>query len=423
LAAGITIYAPAIILSTILGWNLNLTNLIIGVLVILYTVSGGTKAVSVTQKQEMAIMMGGMIIALIILFSLLPEEIGVGGAVEIAGRLGKLNLIDTDLDLSNRYTLWSGLLGSFFLAMSYFGTDQSQVQRYLGGKSVSESRLGLLMNAFVKVPMQFLILFIGAMVFVFYQFYQAPVFFNQAEVASVQTEGFQDKYQVAEAEYAQIFEEKRALLLGESENKWNRVEKLTQREKDLKQGIKEQLATAKADANVEDADYVFVSFVLNYLPHGLIGLLLAVIFSAAMSSTAGELNALASTTTVDIYKRNIKPEASDRHYLNSSRLFTLGWGLLALFFASTASQYENLIEFINIIGSLFYGTILGIFMCAFFLKNVNGNHVFIAGLVAQTLIFYLHFFTNEAVQYLWYNPIGCLTVMLLAFLISKVDNK
>ena len=424
LAAGITIYAPAIILSTILGWNLNLTNLIIGVLVILYTVSGGTKAVSVTQKQQMTVMMGGMLIALIILFQLLPDSITFGRAVEIAGRLGKMNVLDTSFDPNNKYTLWSGILGSFFLALSYFGTDQSQVQRYLGGKSMKESRLGLIMNAFVKVPMQFFILFIGTMVFVFYQFNQAPVFFNQAEISGVESKTFQEEYQQAEQEYNGIFEEKRNLLLAEDGENWEEITSLQARENGLRKGVKEKLEGAVGkDANIEDADYVFISFVLNYLPKGLVGLLLAVIFSAAMSSTAGELNALASTTTIDFYKRNYKQNASQQHYLNSSRLFTLMWGLIALFFASTASQYENLIEYINIIGSLFYGTILGIFLCAFFLKKVDGDQVFIAGIVAQAVIFTLHFSGQESIAYLWYNPIACLIVLSIAFLISKVYKK
>ncbi|AHM58575.1 sss sodium solute transporter superfamily protein [Flammeovirgaceae bacterium 311] len=418
LAAGITIYAPSIILSTILGWSLNLTILVIGALVILYTVSGGTRAVSQTQKQQMAVMMGGMVVALLVLLAKLPEDVDFGDAVAVAGNMGKLNLIDTSFDLNNRYTLWSGLLGGFFLSMSYFGTDQSQVQRYLGGRSIAESRLGLLMNGLIKVPMQFLILFIGAMVFVFYQFYQPPVYYNQPQLQLVQSPEAQQQLADYQQQFDQLFEQKKsaidAALAGE-EN-WEPVQKLQQEEKQLRQSVRGVITTASPDAEVKDSDYVFITFVLNYLPHGLIGLLLAVIFSAAMSSSAGELNALASTTVVDFYKRVVKPEASDSHYLLASKGFTLAWGMLALIFALTARQFENLIEFINIIGSLFYGTILGIFLVGFFLKRIVGAKVFYAALISEAAVLAVHFFGD--IEYLWYN-FSCILVIMLSWIFQN----
>ena len=420
LAAGITIYAPSIILSTILGWSLNLTILIIGVLVILYTVSGGTRAVSQTQKQQMAVMMGGMIIALIVLFAKLPEGIGVGDAVAVAGNMGKLNLIDTEFDLSNRYTLWSGLLGGFFLALSYFGTDQSQVQRYLGGRSITESRLGLLMNGLVKVPMQFLILFIGAMVFVFYQFYQPPVYYNQPQLQLVKQAEAQQQLSSYQQEFDRLFTEKRSAIETAlaGEGGWEEVKQLQLQEKTLRQSVRTVITSDDPEAEVKDSDYVFITFVLNYLPHGLIGLLLAVIFSAAMSSTAGELNALASTSIVDFYKRIIQQEGSDKHYLFASKAFTLAWGCLALFFALNATQFENLIEFINIIGSLFYGTILGIFLVAFFIKKVGGHAVFYAALIAEAVVIATHLYGN--IEYLWYNFIGCAMVIILSLIFQSL---
>lgn len=415
LAAGITIYAPSIILSTIMGWSLHATIMIIGGLVIIYTVSGGTKAVSQTQKQQMAVMMGGMIVALLVLLSKLPEGIDFTDAVAVAGNMGKLNIIETEFDLSNRYTLWSGLLGGFFLAMSYFGTDQSQVQRYLGGRSIAESRLGLLMNGLIKVPMQFLILFIGVMVFVFYQFYQPPVFYNQPQLLQVTSTEAQQQLAGYQQQFDELFKEKRtaieAALAGESA--WEPVKQLQEDEKVLRQQVRGIITSSNAEAEVKDADYVFITFVLNYLPHGLIGLLLAVIFSAAMSSTAGELNALASTAVVDFYKRVIKKEGSDIHYLRASRGFTLAWGLLALTFALTARQFENLIEFINIIGSLFYGTILGIFLVAFFFKQIRGAKVFYAAIITEAAVLALHYFGD--IEYLWYN-LSAVVVILLSWL-------
>lgn len=428
LAAGITIYAPAIILSTILGWHLTITNVLIGSLVIIYTVSGGTKAVSQTQQQQMAVMMGGMIVALIVLVWKLPDYVSFGEAITVAGNMGKMNLINLSFDLENRYTIWSGMLGSFFLFLSYFGTDQSQVQRYLSGKSVAESRLGLLLNGLVKIPMQFLILFIGVMVFVFFQFNQSPIFFNQAvkEKAMLGPEGSQIRQ--IERAYDELFIQKKeglqqALSLGgeASEEAFEQVQGLHQQEKELRKEVKALIVQADPLAEPKDTDYVFITFIMNYLPHGLIGLLLAVIFSAAMSSTAGELNALASTTTVDVYKRSVKKEAGETHYLKSSKLFTVMWGLLAIAFATYASLLDNLIEAVNILGSIFYGTILGIFLVAFYIKSVGANAVFYAALLAELIVIIIYMTTDLA--FLWLNPVGCGLVVLFGLLFQRFANK
>lgn len=428
LAAGITIYAPAIILSSILGWPLTVTNLVIGVLVIIYTVSGGTKAVSQTQKQQMAVMMGGMIIALIILIWKLPEYIQFGDAVEVAGNMGKLEMIDFSFDLSNRYTIWSGMLGSFFLFMSYFGTDQSQVQRYLTGKSIAESRLGLLLNGLLKIPMQFLILFIGVMVFVFFQFNQSPIFFNQAVKERVEQMEGGAAIKELEREYNLLFQEKKEVLERavdlegeEKEAAYQQAQQLQEKENSLRAEVKKVIVEADPLAEPKDTDYVFITFVMNYLPHGLIGLLLAVIFSAAMSSTASELNALGSTTTVDIYKRSVRKEGSDLHYLYSSKWFTFLWGVLAIGFALYASLLDNLIEAVNILGSLFYGTILGIFLVAFYLKKIKGNAVFYAAIVAELLIILCYMTTELA--FLWLNPLGCGLVIGFALLFQQIEGK
>ncbi|WMN10866.1 sodium:solute symporter [Marivirga salinae] len=428
LAAGITIYAPAIILSSILGWPLVYTTVIIGSLVIIYTVSGGTKAVSQTQKLQMIVMMGGMIVAGLFVVKLLPEDIGIVGATKIAGHLGKLDLINTEVDLENRYTLWTGLLGGLFVALSYFGTDQSQVARYLSGKSLTESRLGLMFNGLLKIPMQFVILFIGALVFVFYQFNQAPVFFNEAAKDEVYlNEEQKEKYQAVEQEYADLFEEKRRQVHLLSEAEGNEVEVLKEkisgihdREDQLRNEAKDIIKATNEDLETTDTDYVFITFVMENLPKGIIGLLLAVIFSAAMSSTASELNALASTSIIDIYKRNIYKKGSEKHYLIASKLFTLFWGLVAVFFATFAGLLDNLIQAVNILGSIFYGTILGIFLSGFFIKYIKGNAVFVGAVVAQMVVLYFYFFSEMA--YLWFNLLGCGIVILVGLLYQYLKN-
>jgi SSS family transporter len=432
LAAGITIYAPAIILSTILGWNLTMTNIFIGVLVIIYTVSGGTKAVSVTQKQQMAVMMGGMLVAGFMVVHYLPEDVSFGDAVAVAGKMGKMNVVDFSFDWNDRYNFWSGMTGGLFLALSYFGTDQSQVARYLGGKSVGESRLGLMFNGLLKIPMQFMILFIGVMVFVFYQFNQPPLFFNEAAKNKINNTEYAPDLEQLEAKHTALFEQKQLAVRGlvsamRTENDaaidaaQAEVESIASASSEVRTEVKSLISKAAPDAETKDTDYVFISFVMKYLPAGLVGLLLAVIFSAAMSSTASELNALASTTVVDIYKRSVKQDGSDLHYLRVSKLFTAAWGVLAIIFATYASLLDNLIQAVNIIGSIFYGTILGIFLVAFYFKYIKGHAVFIAALLAEAVVLYCFKYTDIA--FLWFNVIGCVAVIVFGLILQFALNQ
>ena len=431
LAAGITIFAPAIILSAVLGWDLLTLNIIIGFLVIIYTVSGGTKAVNVTQKQQMIIIFIGMLIAFFMIMSQLPENITFTNALEIAGASNKMEVLDFSFDLSNRYTVWTGILGGTFLMLSYFGTDQSQVQRYLSGKSVRESQLGLIFNGLLKVPMQFFILLIGVMVFVFYQFNASPLNFNPTVNDAIANSKYISEYQQLEAEHIQIENTKKLLFIdGFQLEEKQQIQDLNERDLAIK--AKSKLIIDKIDKEntldkieSNDKDYVFIHFILNNLPRGLIGLLLAVILSAAMSSTASELNALASTTAIDLYKRNVKGEKSDAHYVTASKWFTLVWGIVAISIACVANLFENLIELVNIIGSIFYGNVLGIFLLAFFFKKVNGNAVFKAALITQVLIcliFYFGIYNLEAqgldpiISYLWLNFIGCILVSFFSLL-------
>ena len=431
LAAGITIFAPAIILSAVLGWDLLTLNIIIGFLVIIYTVSGGTKAVNVTQKQQMIIIFIGMLIAFFMIMSQLPANITFTNALEIAGASNKMEVLDFSFDLSNRYTVWTGILGGTFLMLSYFGTDQSQVQRYLSGKSVRESQLGLIFNGLLKVPMQFFILLIGVMVFVFYQFNASPLNFNPTVNDAIANSKYISDYQQLEAEHIQIENTKKLLFIdGFQLEEKQQIQDLNERDLAIK--AKSKLIIDKIDKEntldkieSNDKDYVFIHFILNNLPRGLIGLLLAVILSAAMSSTASELNALASTTAIDLYKRNVKGEKSDAHYVTASKWFTLAWGIVAISIACVANLFENLIELVNIIGSIFYGNVLGIFLLAFFFKKVNGNAVFKAALITQVLIcliFYFGIYNLEAqgldpiISYLWLNFIGCILVSFFSLL-------
>ncbi len=418
LAAGITIFAPAIILSAVLGWDLVSLNIIIGVLVIIYTVTGGTKAVNVTQKQQMIIIFVGMVVAFYMIVDKLPENISFSKALDIAGASGKMQVLDFSFDLSNRYTVWTGFLGGTFLMLSYFGTDQSQVQRYLSGKSVRESQLGLLFNGLLKVPMQFFILLVGIMVFVFYQFNAAPINFNPKASEAVLNSEFAEEYRALENQYKQVEHDKKTLVLdGLQASEKVQLNALEIKSVALKEQAK--VIIEKADASVEtnDKDYVFIHFILNNLPRGLIGLLLAVILSAAMSSTASELNALASTTAIDLYKRNVKGEKSDAHFVKASKWFTLGWGILAILVACVANLFENLIEIVNIIGSIFYGNILGIFLLAFFVKFVRGKAVFIAAIITQILIVTVFFL--DWLPYLWLNLLGCALVMGIAIVLQS----
>jgi len=426
LAAGITIFAPAIILSAVLGWDLLTLNIIIGVLVIIYTVSGGTKAVSVTQKQQMAIIFIGMFAAFFIILSYLPQDISFSKALKIAGASGKMEVLDFSFDLNNRYTIWTGFLGGTFLMLSYFGTDQSQVQRYLSGKSVRESQLGLLFNGFLKVPMQFFILLVGVMVFVFYQFNEAPLNFNPAATNAVMNSSYSEDFVNLENDHKELeLQKKEAQLFyvehPEDQHIVEKITSLNNKEIEQRTAAKELILKADPSQEVNDKDYVFIHFILNNLPRGLIGLLLAVILSAAMSSTASELNALAATTTMDLYKRNETSEKNDMHYVLATKWFTLAWGILAILVASIANLFDNLIQLVNIIGSIFYGNILGIFLLAFFIKMVRGNAVFIAAILTQLIIIAVYFM--DLLPYLWLNLLGCILVMGLAILFQTISRK
>ena len=445
LAAGLTIFAPAIILSTILGWQLNLTILVLGAGVTLYTVSGGTKAVSVTQFHQMVIILAGMFVAAIVLVYKLPENVGFTDAVRFAGSMNKLQVVDFSWDLSNRYTFWSGMIGGVFLFLSYFGTDQSQVQRYLSGKTLTESRLGLMFNGLLKVPMQFLILFVGVLVFVFFQFNKSPLHFNEGNINAIKTnDTYALQYEALNKEHEILFARKKEVIntyIGQlkSENEAviatskGEVKNLMKEEKELRERAATLIKKAQPSASTKDTDYVFITFIRDFLPVGIVGLLLAVIFSASMSSTSSELNSLATTTVIDIYKRSFVKEQTDQHYLFVSKAFTLLWGGIAVLFAFSARLFENLIQAVNIVGSLFYGTILGIFLVGFFLKSVKGNAVFWSAILTELLILVI-FYLNEtgtpislggreivvSIGYLWLNLIGCTLVMIISLILNKI---
>ncbi|HEV2454118.1 MAG TPA: sodium:solute symporter [Verrucomicrobiae bacterium] len=427
LAAGITIYAPAIILSTVLGWNLGLTIILTGALVIVYTVAGGSQAVSLTQKWQMAIIFGGMAGAFVILLEKLPASLP--DAFAIAGTFKKINAVSFSLDPDRRYTFWTGLLGGFFLSLSYFGCDQSQVQRYLSGSSLRESRLGLMVNAVLKIPMQFFILLLGVMLFVFYQFEQPPLFFNQAAWREAvnrdpgqKLQGYEQEYRTACATERQYLAQWLAARHAGDTTAEMAAQGRTLAAHDQSNAIRASAESAmqKADPSVKsnDADYVFVTFILGHLPHGLIGLLIAAFFAAALQSKAAELNALGATTTVDFYRHLVKSKASDAHYVAASRWFTFFWGLVAIAFALFANLVENLIQAINIVGSVFYGVFLALFLVAFFLRRIGGTAVFWGALTAQTLVFILYFSLH--ISYLWYNLIGCAACVLMSLIVQAI---
>lgn len=431
LAAGITIFAPSIILSSILGWNLIYLNIIIGVLVIIYTVSGGTKAVSVTQKQQMFVIFAGMIFAFLMILNFLPLDVTFSKALQIAGANGKLNVLDFSFSLENRYTFWSGIIGGTFLALSYFGTDQSQVQRYLSGKSLKEMQMGLIFNGVLKVPMQFFILLVGVMVFVFYQFNASPLNFNPSAISDLEKSDYAEQYQTLKEEkktleetlHTKQIEFSRATSLAQENSLLNQIKEINAKEEAMRAATKALIKKANPAAETNDKDYVFIHFILNNLPTGLIGLLIAMILSAAMSSTASELNALGSTTAIDLYKRNKKGK-NDKHYLNASKWFTLLWGVMAIFVACVADLFDNLIQLVNIIGSIFYGNILGVFLLAFFFKYIKGNAVFIAAIINQALVlilFALNEFEIINLPYLWLNFVGCITVIAIAFILQSIS--
>ncbi len=465
LAAGITIFAPAIILSVVLGWPIVYLNIIIGILVIVYTVSGGTKAVTITQKQQMFVIFAGMLAALFIILNLIPEDVSFTKALDIAGASGRMEVLDFSFDLENRYTVWTGLIGGTFLMLSYFGTDQSQVQRYLSGKSMKEMQMGLIFNGLLKVPMQFFILLVGIMVFVFYQFNEAPLNFIDSSTKKVLASEYSQEYKNLQKEQNILFLEKKELSIALSKeentatrkrliqldsaerdhklkskylikraidsvyaNKYDRLyAELKGVDEDSQEFVEKEEALlslykdAAKDTETNDRDYMFITFVLNYLPNGLIGLLLAVILSAAMSSTASEINALATITSIDLYARNLKEDKGEKHLVKATKGFTLMWGIIAIIIACFANLAENLIQLVNIIGSIFYGNVLGIFLLAFFFKFVKGNAVFRAAIITQVIVIVGWYY--DWMPYLWLNLFGCLLVMLLAMMMQQFFQK
>lgn len=440
LAAGLTIFAPAIILSTLLGWNLQFTNLFVGILVIVYTVSGGAKAVSITQKMQMGVILLGMALAFVLLVLKIGEYTDLPTALEIAGTAGRMQILDFDFNLNERYTVWSGLTGGLFLALSYFGTDQSQVQRYLSGRNVRESRLGLMFNALLKIPMQLFILMVGVLVFVFYLYVKPPIFFNQVALDDLQSGPYQTEYLELEQRFEDNYQElqsSRQELENALEDNNLQQEMLSRevfkrslgKDQSIRQDLKSLMLQADPDFKVKDTNYVFLTFVMDFLPVGVVGLIIALIFSAAMSSTSSELNALATTTAVDFYYRLNGKKYSEKKQVFISRLFTVGWGILAISFALVANLFDNLIEMVNVLGSLFYGTILGVFLVAFFLKKVGAKPVFWSAITAELVVLLIHFANVYQwsglewlkVEYLWYNVIGCGLVVLLSWLGERIS--
>jgi len=432
LAAGLTIFAPALILSIMMGWNLYLTNLVIGTLVVIYTAYGGTKAVNHTNFLQLLIAMTGMVVAFVCILLALPNDISMMDGVRVAGKMGKLNAIDFSFDPNNRYNFWSGLIGGLFLQLSYFGTDQSQVQRYLTGRSIAQSRIALLFNGMVKIPMQFFILFVGAMVFVYYLFVTPPVFFNQVELdkvrgsdRAVELVQLEQEHAAATGARSRDVEGLIAALDSGNETAIEAATKAVDASSAAVASVRERTVTlmqeVDEDADSNDTNYIFLTFVMAALPTGLIGLVIAAVFAASMSSTASELNALASTTVVDIYRRLAVKNGSDRHYVNASKLFTLVWGVFAISFAMYANRLGSLIEAVNILGSLFYGTILGVFLVGFYLKRVRGHAVFVAALLAQAVVVWCRLGTEIA--YLWYNVIGCVAVAIFALALEPIVRR
>ncbi len=424
MAVGLAMYAPAIVMSIIFGWPDQITTAVIGILVVIYTTSGGIPAVTWTDVLQMSIIFLGLISALITVFALMPHGVSVSDAIFLAGYSGKLNAVDLHLDWNNRYNLWSGLIGGSFLALGYFGCDQSQVQRYLTGKSVAQSRLSLLFNAMAKVPMQFFILFVGAMVFVFFLFEQPPVLFQSAAMKTISG---QAAYSGVQKSYDAAWNARKAAALDLNAARKQHSSEQTRAAEQKLRAAQKQLDGARADAahiyekaegekDFHDTNYIFLSFVTRYLPHGLIGLVIAVIFAAAMSSSSGELNSLATVTVIDIYKRHFQPAASDSHYLFVSRLCTAGWGIVAVVFAQYGRNLGSLVEAVNRVGSLFYPTLLGAFVLAFFFPRVKGGSAFWAMLFGEAIILLCARYTNIA--FLWYNVIGAILVVALGIFVA-----
>ncbi len=431
LATGVSIYAPSIILATILDLDVFYTNLFMGLAVLVYAVSGGTKAISHTHVQQMLIVTVSMVVAGVMIVRLLPPNVGLIDALKVAGKAGRMNTIDFKFDPDSRYNLWSGLIGGFFLQLSYFGTDQSQVGRYLTGNSIGESRLGLIMNGLLKIPMQFLIVMLGVLLFVFYSYNPAPLFFNKAEITKLSKSQYAPQLATIESQYAQLSAKKRQTTLNlqtaldvEDEAKisvyQSEIKDHDKATKALKSELTKLVKKNNPSADIEDRDYVFLSFILAKMPVGLIGLLMAVIFSASMGSIAAAYTSLASTSVIDVYKRNFEPNLSDDKALRASRWATVLWGVICVFFAQFASQFGNLLEGVNIIGSLFYGVILGIFCVAFYFKSINAKATFIAAILTEIVVVVC--WKYELMAFLWLNVVGCLLVILLGWLLMLTQR-
>lgn len=432
LSTGLSIYAPSIILATILGWDLTWTNILMGTVVLVYTVSGGTKAISHTHLQQMIIVTVAMFVAGYMVVHLLPAEVGFVDALKIAGKAGRINTIDFHFDPNSRYNVWSGLIGGFFLQLSYFGTDQSQVGRYLTGQSIGQSRLGLMMNGLLKIPMQFLILLVGILVFVYYQYNPAPLFFNQVEIDKLKSSQYAADYESIETKHQRLVNQQREAVdnlaqalekdqSSEVERWQNTINEADKAKKELKSEAVALIKKNNPTADTSDVNYVFLRFVLDRLPIGLIGLLIAVIFSASMGSIAAAYNSLASTTVIDIYKRFYRKEGSENHFLNASRLATIGWGIFCVIVAQYASKLGSMIEAVNILGSLFYGVILGIFLVAFYFKKLGGTATFWGAVLAEIAVVLCWWFDLTA--FLWLNVIGCLLVIGFAWAYQQVMGK
>ncbi len=429
IGTGITIYAPAIILSSILNWDLTSIIVSIGIVIIFYTYFGGTKALNITQKQQAFVIMAGMFLTFFIILFRLPEEVTFVNVFNVAKIEGKLELLNFSTDFTETYTLWNGLTAGFFLMLAYFGTDQSQVGRYLSGKSIKETQMGLLMNGILKVPMQFFILLVGVMVFIFFHFYQAPLHFNPVNTSKVINSEYNEEYRSLEIQLKDLLNEKKEvtqIYTGqlnqgfENEMLEEKLVTLNENEVQLRKNARDIITKVDSKAETNDKDYVFIYFILNYLPHGIIGFLLAMIFSAAMSSSASGLYAVASSSAIDIYK-TYKPNLSETHYLKVTKYLVIFWGIICILAACVITLFENLIQLVNIIGSIFYGTVLGIFLIAFFFKYIKAKATFWGAIAAQILVIYIYYL--DVISYLWLNPIGVFAVIIIGFILQTIFNK
>ncbi|MEN9950856.1 MAG: hypothetical protein RLY85_1608 [Bacteroidota bacterium] len=421
LATGISVYAPAIILSSVLGWNIYLTNVFMGGVVILYSISGGARAVAYTQQLQLGIIFSGLFLAAWLLLGMLPEGMDFTAALELGKEMGKMNVIttgftDEGFNWNDRFNLFSGIIGGFFLALSYFGTDQSQVGRYLTASSVRESRIGLIMNGIVKIPVQYFILLIGVLVFVYYMFHTSPVFFNQLAVDKLKTTAYKTKVEQLEQEHAQLAAQKQLLLVqwekGERQETKSQLMEISSRELSIRKSMMALVKESGIPIEQSDTNYIFIRFVMDHMPKGLIGLLIAVIFLAAWGSIAATLNSLSSATLIDFHKIHINPNPSTDEEFRLSRWYTLFWGIFCIVFAQFATNLGSLIEAVNILGSWFYGVMLGIFLVAFYLKRVKGNAVFYGAILGELTVLSMYKFTD--IGWLWLNAIGALAVVIYA---------